>query len=104
MAPADDGPPADPRAPLDRLRHDLLTPLTVIRGRAYLLGRAVRRSPTLADGERGRLLAELAAIDAAVAALVAVVDEAGSDDAPRAGDAAGHPGRRGADEPRCGAG
>jgi hypothetical protein len=29
--------------PLDQLRHDLQSPLTTIRGRAYLQARAVRR-------------------------------------------------------------
>ncbi len=101
MAPADDAPPADPDASLDRLRHDVLTPLTVIRGRAYLLERAVRRSPTLADEERERMLAGLAAIEAAVAAVVAVLDEAVGDDAARAGDAAVHPPRRGGGESCC---
>ena len=65
------GRPLDAR---DRLRHDLKSPLTTIRGRAYLLARAVRRAPSLADEERSRMLAGVAAIEAAVAAMVVVID------------------------------
>ena len=63
-----------PLDPLDRLRHDLRSPLTTIRGRAYLLARAVRRAPSLSDDERTRMLAGVAAIEAAVAAMVVVID------------------------------
>jgi signal transduction histidine kinase len=72
---ADDDTHAErPFAPLDRLRHDLRSPLTTIRGRAYLLARAVRRAPSLTDDERTRMLAGVAAIEAAVAAMVVVID------------------------------
>ena len=64
-------PPPDP---LDQLRHDLRSPLTTIRGRAYLLARAVRRAPSLTEEERTRMLAGVAAIEAAVAAMVIVID------------------------------
>ncbi len=63
-----------PLDPLDRLRHDLRSPLTTIRGRAYLLARAVRRAPSLTDEERTRMLAGVAAIETAVAAMVTVID------------------------------
>ena len=63
-----------PLAPLDQLRHDLRSPLTTIRGRAYLLARAVRRAPSLTDEERTRMLAGVAAIEAAVVAMVAVIE------------------------------
>lgn len=63
-----------PLDPLDRLRHDLRSPLTTIRGRAYLLARAVRRAPSLSDDERTRMLAGVAAIEAAVTAMVVVID------------------------------
>ncbi len=72
-------PPADEAdsAHLDayhQLRHDLKTPLTTIYGRAQLLTRAVRKSPSLAEVEQAKLLAGLAAIEAAVLAAVAVID------------------------------
>jgi signal transduction histidine kinase len=63
-----------PLDPLDRLRHDLRSPLTTIRGRAYLLARAVRRAPSLTEEERTRMLAGVAAIEMAVAAMVVVID------------------------------
>jgi signal transduction histidine kinase len=63
-----------PLDPLDRLRHDLRSPLTTIRGRAYLLARAVRRAPSLTEEERTEMLAGVAAIEAAVAAMVVVID------------------------------
>jgi signal transduction histidine kinase len=66
--------PPDPLEPLDRLRHDLRTPLTTIRGRAYLLARAVRRTPSLTEEERTGMLAGVAAIETAVAAMVTVID------------------------------
>jgi signal transduction histidine kinase len=63
-----------PLDPLDRLRHDLRSPLTTIRGRAYLLARAVRRAPSLTEEERTGMLAGVAAIEAAVVAMVVVID------------------------------
>ena len=65
------GPPLDP---LDLLRHDLRSPLTTIRARAYLLARAVRRAPSLTEEERTRMLAGVAAIETAVAAMVTVIE------------------------------
>ena len=78
--------------PLDRLRQDLRSPLTTIRGRAYLLARAVRRAPSLTEEERTRMLAGVAAIEAAVAAMVIVIE--GIDDdrpSPESDTAADHP-------------
>ncbi len=63
-----------PHDPLDRLRHDLRSPLTTIRGRAHLLARAVRRAPSLTDEERTRMLAGVAAIETAVATMVIVIE------------------------------
>ena len=81
-----------PLDPLDQLRHDLRSPLTTIRGRAYLLARAVRRAPSLTDDERTRMLAGVAAIEAAVAAMVVVIDGMDGDrpspDSDRAADRA----------------
>ena len=72
MDPADDPPPDDAHA--DQLRHDLLTPLTIIAVRGQLLARAVQRSATLDEAERVRLLASTAAIAIAVQALLATID------------------------------
>jgi hypothetical protein len=52
-------------------------PLTTIYGRSQLLARSIRRSPTLTAGERERLLAGTLAIEAAVLALVALIDAIG---------------------------
>jgi len=71
-----------PLDPLDQLRHDLRSPLTTIRGRAYLLARAVRRAPSLTDEERTGMLAGVAAIETAVVAMVAVIDGIDGDRAP----------------------
>jgi signal transduction histidine kinase len=74
MHPADETDDGDRLDPLDQLRHDLRSPLTTIRGRAYLLARVVRRAPSLSDDERTRMLEGVAAIEAAVAAMVVVID------------------------------
>jgi K+-sensing histidine kinase KdpD len=71
-----------PLDPLDRLRHDLRSPLTTIRGRAYLLGRAVRRAPSLSEDERTGLLAGVAAIETVVAEMVVVIDGIGGSPPP----------------------
>jgi signal transduction histidine kinase len=64
-----------------RLRHDLKTPLTTILARSQLVARWTARSPTLGEAERSRTLASLAAIDAAVAQLLVVIDAIGGDTA-----------------------
>jgi signal transduction histidine kinase len=71
-----DDQPHDGRIPnaVDTLRHELRSPLTTISGRAQLLARAVRRSPSLALVEQERMLIGLAAIEAAVQRLVTVID------------------------------
>ena len=77
MSAADDASDGINNAPLDQLRHDLKTPLTTIHGRAQLLGRAIRRSPSLTDDERARMLAEVVAIETAVRAMVPLIDSMG---------------------------
>ena len=71
--------PLDSADLLDRLCHDLRSPLTTIRGRAFLLARAVRRAPSLTEEERTGMLAGVAAIDTAVTAMVTVIDGIGGD-------------------------
>jgi hypothetical protein len=66
--------------PADKLRHDLKSPLTTIYARAYLLGRAIRRAPSLSDEDRTRMLAGVAAIEAAVREMVTAVDGIGAAD------------------------
>jgi signal transduction histidine kinase len=65
----------NPLSRLNQLRHDLKTPLTTIRSRAYLLARTVRRSRSLTAEEQTRILEGLATIDAAVAAMVVIIDD-----------------------------
>jgi K+-sensing histidine kinase KdpD len=74
MSPGDDTPCDQSHNSLDQLRHDLKTPLTTIHGRAQLLTRAVRGSPSLADEERTRMLEGLATIETEVRALAAMID------------------------------
>ena len=52
---------------------------TAIRARAQMVDRAARRSATLADGEREAMLANLAAVEAGVAAILLAVDGIGDD-------------------------
>ncbi len=77
MSAADDASDGINDAPLDQLRHDLKTPLTTIHGRAQLLDRAIRRSPSLPEDERARMLAAIVAIEAAVRAMVPLIDSMG---------------------------
>jgi signal transduction histidine kinase len=74
MPTADDAPDGFVYDATDQLRHDLKSPLTTIYARAYLLGRAIRRSPSLNDEERTQMLAGVAAIESAVRETVIVVD------------------------------
>lgn len=74
MPAADDSPDGFDYDVTDQLRHDLKSPLTTIRGRAYLLARAVQRTPSLTNEERTRMLDGVAAIEAAVAAMVVAID------------------------------
>ena len=80
MSAADDASDGINYAPLDQLRHDLKTLLTTIHGRAQLLDRALRRSPSLAEDERVKMLAGITAIEAEVRALCAVIDAIGGED------------------------
>ena len=82
---ADDVPPPDT---FDQLRHDLKTPLTTIHARSQLLGRAIRRSPSLSDDERAWMLQTLATIDEAVRTMVTVIDAMGRDGADGPPDSA----------------
>jgi signal transduction histidine kinase len=84
MSAAHDGSDGIHSAPLDQLRHELKTPLTTIHGRAQLLERAIRRSPSLPEDERARMLAAVVTIEAAVRAMVPLIDSIGK---------AGHDGR-----------
>ncbi len=82
MSAADDASDGIHHAPLDQLRHDLKTPLTTIHGPAQLLDRAIRRSPSLPEDQRARMLAAVVAIESAVREMVPLIDrmgEAGND-------------------------
>lgn len=77
MCAADDSSEGCVHDPLDHLRHDLKTPLTIIHGRVQLLARGVRRSPSLNEEERATMLAGLAAIEVAVREMVTLIDSMG---------------------------
>jgi signal transduction histidine kinase len=83
--------PLLPYDPVDQLRHDLKSPLTAISGHAQLLGRAVRRSSSLTDAERGRMLAGLAEIEATVREMVVLIDAMSGEHNKHADDAADAP-------------
>ena len=74
---ADDSPDGFVYDAADQLRHDLLSPLTTISARTQLLARDLRRSPSLAEDERGKMLASLTAIETEVQTLCAVIDAMG---------------------------
>ena len=74
MRPGHDTPDGFVDDAFDQLRHDLNSPLTTIYARAHLLGRAIRRSPSLTDEERVKLLDGVVAIESAVREMVMVVD------------------------------
>ena len=74
MPVADDSPDRLVSNAADTLRHDLLSPLTTIQGRTQLLARDIRRSPTLAEDERVKMLASITAIETAVQDMCAVID------------------------------
>jgi signal transduction histidine kinase len=86
MLPTPDDPPPLAYGPGDQLRHDLKTPLTTISGHAQLLARAIRRSPTLADNERGRMLESLATIEEAVRTMVPLIEAMGREGSHTADD------------------
>lgn len=62
-------------AGFDQLCHDVKNPLMVIRGRAQLVDRAIRRSSDLPEADRAHILQSLAAIEEAVMGIVAMIDE-----------------------------
>ena len=89
MGPAADADSADGHRSHDQLRHDLLTPVTVISARVGMIERIARRSASMTDAERARLLADAASIQAAVLAVCAVVD--GMQDGPAGPGPLGRP-------------
>ena len=56
-----------------QLRDDLITSVSTIYGRADFLTRAIRRSPSLTDDERTRMLEGLAMIEVAVRNLITLI-------------------------------
>ena len=56
-----------------QIRHDLLTPLTVVTGHAQLLRRDARVLPGLDCSDRARLTARAATIESAAKEIAAVV-------------------------------
>jgi hypothetical protein len=91
MPPTPDDPSLPAYGPTDQLRHDLKSALTTIHGHAQLLGRAVRRAPSLTDVERGRMLAGVVEIEAAVRKMVAHIDAMACESLDRADDGADTP-------------
>jgi signal transduction histidine kinase len=75
--PSDNADDALPPDALEKLRHDLKTSLTTISGHAQLLARAVRRTPSLTDEERGRMLKALSTVEEQVRAMVSLIDDLG---------------------------
>ena len=78
MCAADDSPDGLVYDVAGQLRHDLITPLTTISAYSQLLGRSVRRIPSLTDEDRTRLLAGFTAIEVAVQTMCSVIDTIGS--------------------------
>ncbi len=74
MSAADDAPDGRLHDPIAQLQHDLKTSLTTISGRAYLLDRAIRRAPSLAEEERARMLDGVTTIETAVREMVTLID------------------------------
>jgi signal transduction histidine kinase len=77
MSPRDDLPPSPYTAARNQIQHDLLSPLTIISGRAQLLARLVRRSSSLTERERGALLEGMAIIQDAVRIQAVCIDTIG---------------------------
>ena len=77
MPSADDSDVPPSLDPFDQLRHDLKSPLTTISGRAQLLSRSVRRSPSLTDEERARMVDALSTIEEQVRTMVSLIDALG---------------------------
>jgi signal transduction histidine kinase len=81
MSLLDDTAPDEAAAARDQFRHDLISPLTTISGRAQLLTRTIQRSSALTEPERSALLGGLATIEAAVLSLVTRIDAFGREEA-----------------------
>jgi signal transduction histidine kinase len=77
MPAADDSPDGRGSEADEQIRHDLLSPLTTISARTQLLARDIRRSASLAEDERVKMLAGITAIEAEVQTLCAVIDAMG---------------------------
>ena len=88
MPAADDSPDGFVYDAADQVHHDLLSPLTTIRGRAYLLARAVQRAPSLTEDERSQMLVGVQAIETAVVAMISVIDALRAERAEDGGDEA----------------
>ena len=73
MCAADDAPDGVAYDAAEQLCHDLLTPVTAISAHAQWLARDIRRSPSLHEEERTRMLTGVMAIEAAVQSLCAVI-------------------------------
>jgi signal transduction histidine kinase len=80
MLPTHEPAASPPHDPHNQLRHDLKTPLTAISGHAQLLGRVIRRSPSLREDERVQMAESLAAIEAMVQTMVTIIDAMGRED------------------------
>ena len=89
MPPPDDADAEPQLDSLDQVRHDLKTPLTTISGHAQLVSRAIRRSPSLSDAERAKMLEGLAMIEAAVGAMVTIIDAMSRNSADGSPDSTG---------------
>ena len=74
MCAADDSPNGFVNDAAGQLRHDLITPLTTISARIQLLARDIRRSSSLTDEERIRMLTSITAVESAVQAMCSVID------------------------------
>jgi len=81
MSLVDDTAPDEAAAARDRLRHDLISPLTIISGRSQLLARMLQRSSSLTEAERSTMLGGLATIEAAVRSLATLIDAYGREEA-----------------------
>ena len=77
MPTADDSPDGFVYDAADQLRHNLRTPLTTMSAHAQLLGRAIRRTSSLTDVERVKMLAGVTGIQTAVQRMCAVIDAVG---------------------------
>ena len=76
----DDMVPNEAAEAREQLRHDLISPLTAISGRAQLLARMIQRSSSLTEPERISMLGGLSSIEAAVRSLVTRIDAFGREE------------------------